>query len=318
MAPTTRNTTRETTTPEQSPTATTTELPELGNPDNIEEPRNDTNNPDLATTATAITGHDTSRHTLPLRNPMSDGTASEVSIHGVSSDSRWKMTESQILNEGATHYHGWTILAGIYLKSAGLFDLVTGIEAKPEATQANLDAISAWQTRDAIATAQLSTYVSLGLLTLLDTSSAASMWLSIQSQFQFTGAAAIILANRELTGKTIGPTESMEDHVQSLRRLKSAYLSAGGTLTTDQWKVIIIQSLQHKWTQYKPTAMLVDDPDKIIAFLLIESKSAALNSFSSSESALATTTRKRYEGPPCTIASVRGTVKPDVMHPVVN
>lgn len=127
------------------------------------------------------------------------------------------MTETEKLSEGSGRYFGWKALTSMYLSSTTLISLVNGTEPCPDPTTSLPEEIIAWTHRDNRAKAQLGSYISMGLLSQLDATTAASMWSSITSRFERTGAGAILVARDKIHAKFIGPSETMDDHIGELR-----------------------------------------------------------------------------------------------------
>ena len=222
-----------------------------------------------------------------------------------SSDHQWKMPEDQKLKEGSAHFYGWQKQATIFLTSTGLFSIVNGTEKRP-AGNAPADEVANWETRDNRAKAQLSSYISLGLLSQVDIVSAYTMWTSIEQRFHMSGAAAMAIAHKALLNKQIGPTEKMLTHIQELRALRTEYYNAGGRLDDVDWKVIIMGSLRHKWEPYRPSLLTLENPDHIINLLLLEARTLDANISSGTESARAAPVKDRRSGPGCTHCGRRG------------
>lgn len=237
----------------------------------------------------------------PLGEP-GDREPSTLSVSG-ESENHWKMEEKHRLSEDSTHFYNWKTLANILLTATTLITIVNGTEPCPDTSLSSTEEIRAWKRRDGRAMAQLSSFVSLGLLGQLDISSARSMWLSIENRFQMSGTASIMLAHDELTSKHIGSTETMSKHIAELRRLRTAYFNSGGTLTATEWRIIIVKSLKHRWAQFRPVLVLLDDAEKIINYLIIEARTLESSQAIEEETAMSASSksqRRRYNGPPCT------------------
>lgn len=265
-----------------------------------------------ATAATAVspgpsTSSETSGIIPPPRSTINTGVNA---FNSSSNDNQWKMTETEKLSEGSGRYFGWKALTSMYLSSTTLISLVNGTEPCPDPTTSLPEEIIAWTHRDNRAKAQLGSYISMGLLSQLDATTAASMWSSITSRFEHTGAGAILVARDKIHAKFIGPSETMDDHIGELRRRRTALYSAGGTLLEEEWKAIIVKSLRHKWEKYRPMLLVVGDSEKIISFLTLEASNLESSSTStSSETALSVNARgqkRRYNGPGCTHCGRKG------------
>ena len=218
----------------------------------------------------------------------------------VSADNQWKMPESQKLAEGSTHFYGWKKQTTIFLTSTGLMSIVDGTETKPSPDSSPADEVALWASRDNRAKAQLSSYITLGLLSQLDIDSANAMWKSINSRFHMTGAAAMAIAHKALLNKQIGHSETMQKHIEDLRKLRTDYYNSGGTLDEVEWKIIILNSLKYKWESYRPSFLTIDNPEKIVNLLLLEAKTVASNGSNTGETALATRVKDKRVGPDCT------------------
>lgn len=89
------------------------------------------------------------------------------------------------------------------------------------------------------------------ILNQIRTTNAYEFWRSLRTRFLRGSKNARSSAQTLLRSKVIQPTESMQDHIQSLRDLKSLLENAGGELDDDDWQGIIASSLMNtKWDAY--------------------------------------------------------------------
>lgn len=157
-----------------------------------------------------------------------------------------RFAETDKLTAKGSNYHVWKEHQKRALGSEGLFDLVNGIEIKPD-EQDGLLVIERWRRRDFRAQCQLALNMDMNLygeFGVGEDESASSLWREINARFECTLLLAQVFADARLRAKRMQAGESMEDHINDMRKLKVEFCNAGGKLEDVEWLRIVMASLQ--------------------------------------------------------------------------
>ena len=171
-----------------------------------------------------------------------------------------------VLDEEGYNYYDWLRVQTGYMKYLGVYDIAKGTLPRPSEPHLLAD----WIRRDHLATAQLIKNIPATLYGQLNDASSASLMRDLELRFAPQLEMRYALTNKRLRDKRIGQHEKMASHIADLRKLKANFISSGGSLSTSEWRMIIIMSLAHSWSSYKAQFVTVNDPDTIINILLLE------------------------------------------------
>lgn len=229
----------------------------------------------------------------------------------------------QMLDEEGSNFVDWLSTLQVFMEYQGVFGVASGAEPVPLDPAAKAQ----WLRKDLLARAQFARNIPITLFGQLNKSSSASILAELHDRFSKQQGLRYTIALTQLHNKRIGPNERMSTHIAELRKLRAAFLNAGGVLETNQWRMILMMSLAHEWSVYKAQFANVHSPEDMISTLLLEEvrlddergiktiaevKETALKSQATSSSTSRASSRSRFR---CENCNVQGHTKDRCYYP---
>ncbi len=167
------------------------------------------------------------------------------------------------------NFTAWQKVQKILLQAHSVLPIVTGVEPKPNNGDAGYQD---WINKDSRALAQLGVNIELSLMADLPIESSNELWAAILARFDTSDPLARSLALSELQSKKMNGDRPIKNQIAELRKLKTAFLTSGGTLTDIEWHNIIIQSLTGVWSQLAVLGNSITAPEKLLNTIQNEEK----------------------------------------------
>lgn len=177
------------------------------------------------------------------------------------------------LKSDGSNYFTWTKMIKQILRGNTWMGFVDNSLPKP-LYGSDPRTIEKWEQVDSLVTTQLTANMDANLYSDLsnDFNTAAELWGLLHQRFGERPSMALSNASVKLRSKKIQPGESMKEHVQVLRDLRSEYVNCGRTLSEFEWHDILVLSLgtHPDWRNVMPQSAIYPKPESFISFLLLQ------------------------------------------------